>query len=188
MFLTRGDLWLNWEDGAEHMANHLVDCDWAVNSGNWLWVSSSAFEKVLDSSFCIDSVSFGQRLEPSGDYIRRFVPELAAFPFQYIHEPWKAPLEDQIAANCIIGSYRRSFIANKLRNSKSSLNCWIGRDYPERMVIHEEVSVINKQRMENFRKQIIDQLGIPPHCQPSSETEVYRLFCINEMKDLTLSN
>ena len=37
------------------------------------------------------------------DYIRRYVPELANFDFDYIHEPWKAPIEAQQAANCIIG-------------------------------------------------------------------------------------
>jgi cryptochrome len=41
MFLTRGDLWLNWDLGAEHFNNHLVDGDWAVNAGNWLWVLMS---------------------------------------------------------------------------------------------------------------------------------------------------
>lgn len=103
MFLTRGDLWLNWDLGAEHFNNHLVDGDWAVNAGNWLWVSSSAFERLLNCSVCIDSVQYGRRLEPSGDYIRRYVPELANFEFEYIHEPWKAPLEVQQAANCLIG-------------------------------------------------------------------------------------
>ena len=105
MFLTRGDLWLNWDIGAEYMANQLVDSDWSVNSGNWMWVSSSAFERLLDCSVCINSVLYGKRLEPSGDYIRRYVPELANFEFEYIHEPWKAPINVQRTANCIIGMY-----------------------------------------------------------------------------------
>lgn len=103
VFLTRGDLWLSWERGVEHFMAHLVDGDWAINAGNWLWISSSAFEKLLDCSVLIDPVLFGQRLEPSGDYIRRHVPELAGFPFEYVHEPWKAPIDVQQAANCIIG-------------------------------------------------------------------------------------
>ena len=68
-----------------------------------MWGSSSAFERLLDCSICIDSVLYGKRLEPSGDYIRRYVPELAKFGFEFIHEPWKAPIEVQTAANCIIG-------------------------------------------------------------------------------------
>ena len=84
---------------------NLVDGDWAINSGNWLWVSSSAFERLLNYSICIDSVQYGMRLEPTGDYIRRYVPELANFGLDYINEPWKAPLEVQQSANCIIGRF-----------------------------------------------------------------------------------
>ena len=102
-FLTRGDLWLSWEKKAKHFFNQLVDSDWAVNAGNWMWFSSVAFDRLLDCSYRIDPVSYSKQLEPSGNYIRRFVPELANFQVDYIHEPWKAPIEVQIAANCIIG-------------------------------------------------------------------------------------
>ena len=103
LFLTRGDLWLSWEKGAKHFFKHLVDSDWAVNAGNWMWLSSAAFDRLLDCSHRIDPVDYSKQLGPSGDYIRRYVPELANFQVDYIHEPWKAPIEFQIAANCIIG-------------------------------------------------------------------------------------
>ncbi|XP_046642554.1 cryptochrome-1-like isoform X1 [Daphnia pulicaria] len=152
MFLTRGDLWLNWDIGAEYMANQLVDSDWSVNSGNWMWVSSSAFERLLDCSVCINSVLYGKRLEPSGDYIRRYVPELANFEFEYIHEPWKAPINIQRTANCIIG-----------------------QDYPARIVVHEEVLPRNLEWMKEFRQKFKET---PAHCQPSSNSEVYKFFCL----------
>jgi len=159
MFFTRGDLWLPWEKGARHLMDHLVDCDWSVNAGNWLWVSSSAFERLLDCSTCIDSVSYGKRLEPSGDFIRRYVPELANFPFKYIHEPWKASIEAQTAAECILGEH-----------------------YPQRIVIHEEASRRNREKMVLIREQIIKQGEgfAPPHCKPSSKNEVYQFFRITE--------
>jgi cryptochrome len=157
MFLTRGDLWINWERGAEHFMEQLVDCDWAVNSGNWMWVTSTAFERMLNCSICINPVLYGRRLEPSGDYIRKYVPELANFSFEYIHEPWKAPIEVQREAGCILG-----------------------RDYPERIVIHEEVSRRNQQWMLHFRKKLLEYVKNPPsHCQPSSESEVYQFFGID---------
>ena len=56
MFLTRGDLWLNWVHGEKLFRTYLIDGDWAVNAGNWLWVSSSAFEKSLNYRFKIYSV------------------------------------------------------------------------------------------------------------------------------------
>ena len=105
VFLTRGDLWLSWEHGCKHLMENLIDSDWCINAGNWMWISSSAFDRILDCSQCIDPVLFGKRLEPSGEYIRKYVPELANFSFQYIHEPWKAPIEIQKAASCIIGTF-----------------------------------------------------------------------------------
>jgi len=104
MFLTRGDLWLNWEPGHQHFMSHLVDGDLSISAGNWMWLSSSALDRALDCSLCIHPVDFGRRLEPSGDYIRRYVPELVNYDFEYIHEPWKAPLQVQRAANCFIGN------------------------------------------------------------------------------------
>ena len=103
LFLTRGDLWLSWEKGCAHFRAHLVDHDWAVNAGNWMWVSSSAFDRLLDCSLRIDPVGYGKQLEPTGDYIRRYVPELAQFSSEYIHEPWKASDEEQHEAKCILG-------------------------------------------------------------------------------------
>ena len=103
MFLTRGDLWINWERGMEHMKDCLIDCDWCINAGNWMWVSSSAFDRVLNCTHCIDPVLFGKRLEPSGDYIRKYVPELSNFGFEHIHEPWKTTRAEQKAAACILG-------------------------------------------------------------------------------------
>ena len=38
MFLTRGDLWLSWEHGLKFFLDHLIDGDWAVSAGNWMWV------------------------------------------------------------------------------------------------------------------------------------------------------
>ncbi|XP_026686476.1 cryptochrome-1 [Diaphorina citri] len=121
-FLTRGDLWINWEDGVRHFFYYLLDADWSVNAGNWMWVSSSAFEQLLDCTYCVCPVNFGRRLDPDGIYIKRYVPELRQFPIQYIYEPWKAPLGVQEKANCIIS-----------------------KDYPERIVNHVQASLENKQ-------------------------------------------
>jgi len=93
MFLTRGDLWLNWEPGFKIFMECLIDGDWAVCSGNWMWVSSSAFEKSLNSSFCLDPSVYGWRVDPNGYYVKKYVPELANLPLEYIYSPWKAPKE-----------------------------------------------------------------------------------------------
>ena len=110
MFLTRGNLWINWELGMEYFMENLVDSDWAICSGNWMWISGAAVEWMLNTSIAVDPVLFGKRLEASGDYIRRHVPELVHYSYEFIHEPWKAPVEVQRAANCIIGKLKRRFL------------------------------------------------------------------------------
>lgn len=59
--------------------------------------------------------------------------------------------------------------------SKNTLN--LGVDYPERIVIHEEVSARNQKWMKEFRKKYEQT---PPHCMPSSESEVYKFFCLSD--------
>lgn len=73
-FLTRGTLWLSWEAGLRYFLEKLLDADWSVCAGNWLWVSSSAFEQLLDCSSCVCPVNYGRRLDPWGEYIKS-VPE-----------------------------------------------------------------------------------------------------------------
>lgn len=125
-FLTRGDLWLNWEAGQKVFEKHLLDADYSMNAGNWMWLSASAFYHHYNKMF--HPVQFGKRLDPSGDFIRRYVKELEKFPTKYIYDPWKAPIEVQNKACCIIG-----------------------KDYPKPIINHYEATVKNLARMKAFR-------------------------------------
>jgi cryptochrome len=48
-------------------------------------------------------VVFGKKTDPEGEYIKRYLPQLAKYPAKYIYSPWEAPLSVQKAAGCIIG-------------------------------------------------------------------------------------
>ncbi|CAG4975637.1 unnamed protein product [Colias eurytheme] len=157
-FLTRGTLWLSWEHGLEHFLKYLLDADWSVCAGNWMWVSSSAFEALLDSGECACPVRLGLRLEPSGRYVRRYVPELTHMPDAYIYEPWKAPLDVQQRANCVIG-----------------------RDYPPPILDHLEAAERNRAAMQELRR-ILDKAQ--PHCCPSSEDEIRQFMWLHEDSQL----
>lgn len=50
-----------------------------------MWMSSSAFEMLLDSSACACPVKLGRRLDPSGEYVRRYIPELRNIPVKYMY-------------------------------------------------------------------------------------------------------
>ena len=49
---------------------YLLDADWSVCAGNWMWVSSSAFEDCLSCPQCFSPVMYGMRMDPSGEYVR----------------------------------------------------------------------------------------------------------------------
>jgi hypothetical protein len=51
-------------------------------------------------------VVFGKKTDPEGNYIRKYLPQLAKYPSKYIYSPWEAPLSVQKAAGCIVGGYR----------------------------------------------------------------------------------
>ena len=48
-------------------------------------------------------VVFGKKTDPTGEYIRKYLPQLKKYPDKYIYSPWEAPLATQKAAGCIIG-------------------------------------------------------------------------------------
>lgn len=56
----------------------LIDSDWSLNNGNWMWLSASAF---FSAYFRVYSpVAFPKKYDPEGKFVRRFVPELHSFP------------------------------------------------------------------------------------------------------------
>ncbi|KAI1286081.1 Cryptochrome-1 [Halotydeus destructor] len=121
-FLTRGALWISWEDGMKVFDEMLLDADWSVNAGTWMWMSCSSFFQSIFHLYC--PVNYGRKADANGDYIRKYLPVLKNFPTQYIHEPWSAPLVEQQRARCIVG-----------------------KDYPLPIVDHIEASRTNLDRM-----------------------------------------
>ncbi|KAM9753732.1 cryptochrome-1b [Menidia menidia] len=134
-FVTRGDLWISWEEGMKVFEELLLDADWSVNAGSWMWLSCSSFFQQFFHCYC--PVGFGRRTDPNGDYIRRYLPVLRGFPAKYIYDPWNAPEEVQKAAKCIIGVH-----------------------YPKPMVNHAETSRINIERMKQIYQQLSCYRGL----------------------------
>ena len=68
----------------------LVDGDPASNNGGWQWSASTGTD--AQPYFRIFSpVAQGERFDPDGAYVRRFVPELCDVPVRLLHRPWQAP-------------------------------------------------------------------------------------------------
>jgi len=85
-FLVK-DLHLEWQHGERFFAEHLVDFDPASNAHGWQWTAgtgtdASPYYRVFNP------IEQGRRFDKEGDYIRRYIPELAHLSAAEIHEPW----------------------------------------------------------------------------------------------------
>jgi deoxyribodipyrimidine photo-lyase len=85
-FLTK-DLHIDWRWGEAYFMQRLVDGDFAANNGGWQWSASTGCDG--QPYFRIfNPVSQGEKFDPDGQFVRRWLPELAAVPDRYLHKPW----------------------------------------------------------------------------------------------------
>lgn len=87
-FLTK-DLHVWWPVGARHFLDHLVDGDLASNNHGWQWVAGTGTD-AAPYFRVFNPVTQGLKFDPSGDYVRRWVPELRHLAGKAAHEPWDA--------------------------------------------------------------------------------------------------
>ncbi|MDH3686719.1 MAG: DNA photolyase family protein, partial [Myxococcales bacterium] len=89
-FLTK-DLLVDWRWGERFFMSRLLDGDPASNNGGWQWAASTGTD--AQPYFRIfNPVAQGERFDPEGEYVRRWVPELAGFSGKSAHRPWEQPL------------------------------------------------------------------------------------------------
>ena len=88
-FLTK-HLLLDWRLGEAHFMTELLDGQLSQNNGNWQWVAGTGadaqpFHRIFSP------LRQGERFDPEGTYVKRWVPELARVPAKLIHQPWTLP-------------------------------------------------------------------------------------------------
>ena len=88
-FLVK-DLLLSWQEGAAWFWDTLVDADLAQNTLGWQWTAGCGAD-AAPYFRVFNPISQGEKFDPHGDYVRRWCPELAKLPDEWIHEPWAAP-------------------------------------------------------------------------------------------------
>jgi len=77
-----------WQDGAQWFWDTLVDADLANNTLNWQWVAGCGADAAPYFRI-FNPVTQGERFDPDGDYVRKWVPEVASFASHSIHGPWR---------------------------------------------------------------------------------------------------
>jgi deoxyribodipyrimidine photo-lyase len=103
-FLTK-DLGIDWRWGERWFMRLLIDGDEANNNGNWQWIASVGTDPAPVFRRIYNPARQMETHDPHGRYVRRYVPELADVPEQYLREPWAMPEEVQRAAGCVIGEH-----------------------------------------------------------------------------------
>jgi len=110
-FLTK-DLLINWQEGEAWFMDNLVDGDPASNNGGWQWTAGTGTDAAPYFRI-FNPIIQSQKFDPDGEFIARWVPELADLPTPYRHQPWD--MTDKEA---------------------QEYGFKIGRDYPDPIVDH----------------------------------------------------
>jgi deoxyribodipyrimidine photo-lyase len=117
-FLTK-DLLIDWRKGETFFMQHLLDGDPAANNGGWQWAASTGTD--AQPYFRIfNPASQGNKFDPDGAYVRRYLPELANVPNKYIHAPHTMAPADQIRADLRVGrDYPAPIVDHKVRREQA---------------------------------------------------------------------
>ena len=100
-FLVK-DCLVPWPKGAKWFWDTLVDADLANNTLGWQWTAGCGADAAPYFRI-FNPVLQGEKFDPSGVYIRRWIPELKDLPNRFIHKPWQAPIDTLQKANVSLG-------------------------------------------------------------------------------------
>lgn len=117
-FLSK-DLLVDWRAGEAWFWDTLVDADPANNAASWQWVAGSGADAAPYFRI-FNPFTQGEKFDPDGTYVKRFVPELAGLPPEMVHRPWEAPAERLAAFGVRLGeTYPRPVIDHAVARNRA---------------------------------------------------------------------
>ncbi|MCG8584736.1 MAG: DNA photolyase family protein [Pirellulales bacterium] len=131
-------LLITWQRGAEWFWDTLVDADLASNTLGWQWTAGCGADAAPYFRI-FNPITQGEKFDPSGRYIRRWVPELAKLPDKWLYQPWEAP--DDVLAEAGVR---------------------LGENYPRPIVKHAEARQAALDAYAQARKGIDDGANSRP--------------------------
>jgi deoxyribodipyrimidine photo-lyase len=112
-------LLIDWREGERWFWDTLVDADAGSNPANWQWVAGSGAD-AAPYFRVFNPVLQGEKFDPDGAYVRRWVPELARLSQPLIHRPWSAaPLELKRAGVELGRSYPEPIVDHKFGRERA---------------------------------------------------------------------
>ncbi|PWN24705.1 Cryptochrome/photolyase FAD-binding domain-containing protein [Jaminaea rosea] len=147
-FLTRAQCFISWERGAEVYSKYLLDWDPSSNSGNWMWLSATAFFSQFFRVYGL--ATFPAKYDKDGYLVRKFCPELKDVPKKYIYSPHLMSDAEQKQAKCIIG---KDYPAPILDEKEEKQHCLdrMGYGYKQKLM-GDAKEVMNGSAEDKFRK------------------------------------
>ncbi|KAF8691458.1 hypothetical protein HU200_040600 [Digitaria exilis] len=88
---------IHWEKGRDVFERLLIDSDWAINNGNWLWLSCSSFFYQYHRVY--SPITFGKKYDPNGNYIRHFIPRLKVIDHEIASKECRKRMGEAYALN-----------------------------------------------------------------------------------------
>lgn len=117
------NLMQHWQHGEAWFWDCLVDADLASNSASWQWVAGSGADAAPYFRI-FNPVTQGQKFDPDGEYIRRYVPEIAGLPNKYLFSPWEAPKGVLKQSNVILGENYPEPVVDLKHSRTRALDGW----------------------------------------------------------------
>jgi deoxyribodipyrimidine photo-lyase len=93
-------LWIHWRDSGLVLARRFVDYEPGIH---WMQCQMQAGTTGINTVRLYNPVKQGLDHDPTGTYVRRWVPELAGVPLAHLHTPWTMAAAEQEAAGCVLG-------------------------------------------------------------------------------------
>ncbi|MFM8543621.1 MAG: FAD-binding domain-containing protein [Vulcanococcus sp.] len=118
-------LWIHWRDSGLVLARRFVDYEPGIH---WMQCQMQAGTTGINTVRIYNPVKQGLDHDPAGEYVRRWVPELAGVPLAHLHTPWRMSASEQEAAGCVLGE-----------------------DYPTPIVDHEQAAREARERVWGVR-------------------------------------
>jgi deoxyribodipyrimidine photo-lyase len=117
-FLVK-DLLLPWQEGEKWFWDTLVDADMANNVLGWQWVGGCGADAAPYFRI-FNPITQGEKFDPAGAYVRRWVPELAQLPDAWVHKPWMAPEAILLKAHIRLGqTYPRPIVDHAIARQEA---------------------------------------------------------------------
>ncbi len=112
-------LLIDWREGEKWFWDTLLDADPANNAASWQWVAGSGAD--ASPYFRIfNPITQGQKFDPKGEYVRRWVPELKHLPDKFVHSPWDAPKLVLLEAGVKLGeNYPEPIVDHKFARERA---------------------------------------------------------------------